>query len=116
MTLEEKIGQMTQLEIGMITKGDGDNIRIDLEKLEKAVVKYGAGSILNVKDQALTVDKWHEIIGAIQTSEPTYTTKDSSDLRNRFNPWRQLHSRFHVVSSGDRNGGDVESCPDATRC
>ncbi len=66
MTLEEKVGQMTQLEIGMITKGDGDNIQIDPEKLEKAVVKYGAGSILNVKDQALTVDKWHEIIKAIQ--------------------------------------------------
>ena len=68
MTLEEKVGQMTQLEIGMITKGEGDNIQIDPEKLEKAVVKYGAGSILNVKDQALTVDKWHEILGAIQTA------------------------------------------------
>lgn len=68
MTIEEKIGQMTQLEIGIITKGDGDNIQIDPEKLEKAVVKYGAGSILNVKDQALTVDKWHEIISAIQTA------------------------------------------------
>jgi beta-glucosidase len=68
MTTEEKIGQMTQLEIGMVTKGDGDNIQIDPEKLEKAVVKYGAGSILNVKDQALTVDKWHEIISAIQTA------------------------------------------------
>ena len=68
MTLEEKVGQMTQLEIGMITKGEGDNIQVDPEKLEKAVVKYGAGSILNVKDQALTVDKWHEILGAIQTA------------------------------------------------
>jgi beta-glucosidase len=66
MTLEEKVGQMTQLEIGMITKGEGDNIQIDPEKLEKAVVKYGSGSILNVKDQALSVDKWHEIIRAIQ--------------------------------------------------
>lgn len=66
MTLEEKIGQMTQLEIGMVTKGNGDNIEIDPEKLEKAVVKYGVGSVLNVKDQALTIDKWHEIIRAIQ--------------------------------------------------
>ncbi len=65
MTPEEKVGQMTQLEIGMITKGEGDNIQIDPEKLEKAVVKYGAGSILNVKDQALTIDKWHEILRAI---------------------------------------------------
>ena len=68
MTLEEKIGQMTQLEIGMVTKGEGDNIQIDKEKLEKAVVKYGVGSILNVKDQALTLDKWHEIITAIQNA------------------------------------------------
>ena len=66
MTLEEKVGQMTQLEIGMITTGQGDDIRIDPAKLEKAVVKYGAGSILNVKDQALSVDKWHEIIRDIQ--------------------------------------------------
>ncbi len=43
MTLEEKVGQMTQLEIGMITKGEGDNIQIDAEKLEKAIVKYGVG-------------------------------------------------------------------------
>src|SRR5678815_2468597 len=28
MTLEEKVGQMTQLEIGMITKGEGDNLSL----------------------------------------------------------------------------------------
>ena len=66
MTLEEKVGQMTQLEIGMITTGEGNEIRVDSSKLEKAVVKYGAGSILNVKDHALTVDKWQEIIRDIQ--------------------------------------------------
>jgi beta-glucosidase len=66
MTLEEKVGQMTQLEIGMITTGQGDDIRVDPAKLEKAVIKYGAGSILNVKDRALTPDKWHEIIRDIQ--------------------------------------------------
>jgi beta-glucosidase len=66
MTLEEKIGQMTQLEIGLVTTGEGDNVRIDPDKLEKAVVKYGVGSILNVKDQALSVDKWHELIRQIE--------------------------------------------------
>jgi beta-glucosidase len=66
MTLEEKVGQMTQLEIGQITTGNGDNVQLDRERLEKAVVKYGVGSILNVKDQALTVDKWHEILRGIQ--------------------------------------------------
>src|SRR6185503_6978415 len=33
---------------------------------EKAIVKYGVGSILNVADQALTIERWHEIIGLIQ--------------------------------------------------
>src|SRR5215207_2206290 len=53
MTLEEKVGQMTQLEIGMVTTGSNQAIQIDPAKLEKAVVKYGVGSVLNVKDQAL---------------------------------------------------------------
>jgi beta-glucosidase len=66
MTLEEKVGQMTQLAIGMITSGSNQNLKIDPAKLDKAVVKYGVGSILNVADQALTVDHWHEIIGQIQ--------------------------------------------------
>ena len=48
MTLEEKVGQMTQLEIGMVTTGGDQTIQIDQAKLEKAVVKYGVGSILNV--------------------------------------------------------------------
>ncbi|MEW6130134.1 MAG: glycoside hydrolase family 3 N-terminal domain-containing protein [Acidobacteriota bacterium] len=66
MTLEEKVGQMTQLEIGMICDGSNQDLRINPEKLEKAIVKYGVGSILNVSGEALTVDKWHEIIGQIQ--------------------------------------------------
>jgi beta-glucosidase len=68
MTLEEKVGQMTQLAIGMVAKGRDQEIQIDPGKLDKALVKYGVGSILNVAEQALTVDKWHEIIGQIQTA------------------------------------------------
>jgi beta-glucosidase len=66
MTLKEKIGQMTQLEIGMVTDGIDQSIRINSEKLHKAVGEYGVGSILNVHDQALSAEKWHEIIRAIQ--------------------------------------------------
>jgi len=66
MTLEEKVGQMTQLAIGMISKGQNQEIQIDPEKLDKAIVRYGVGSILNVSEQALTPEKWHEIIGQIQ--------------------------------------------------
>ena len=66
MTLEEKVGQMTQLAIGMIAAGSDQNIKIDPAKLEKAIAKYGVGSILNVADQALTIDHWHEVISQIQ--------------------------------------------------
>ena len=66
MTLEEKVGQMTQLTLGMIVTGQDQNIQIDPVKLEKAIVKYGVGSILNVSDQALTPDKWHDTIKQIQ--------------------------------------------------
>ena len=68
MTLEEKVGQMTQLALGMITKGQNQEIQIDPEKLNKAVVRYGVGSILNVSDQALTPEKWHNTIQQIQSA------------------------------------------------
>ena len=66
MTLEEKVGQMTQLAISMVVTGKDQDVKIDPAKLEKAIVKYGVGSILNVSDQALTVDHWRELIGQMQ--------------------------------------------------
>jgi beta-glucosidase len=66
MTLKEKIGQMTQLELSMITSGIDQNVQIDSAKLHKAIVEYGVGSILNVNLQALPAQKWQAIIRAIQ--------------------------------------------------
>ena len=46
MTLEEKVGQMTQLTISMISKGQDQNIQIDPDKLEKAIavtIPYSVG-------------------------------------------------------------------------
>jgi beta-glucosidase len=59
---------MTQLEFGLITSGEDSNIEIDAAKLEKAIVQYKVGSILNVNGHALSVEKWWEIIGAIQAA------------------------------------------------
>jgi beta-glucosidase len=68
MTLKEKVGQMTQLEIGMISDGMDQQIRVNPAKLRKAVVEYGVGSILNVKDEALSLERWHEYIRQIQAA------------------------------------------------
>ena len=68
MTVEEKVGQMTQLEIGQITSGADSNIQIDPAKLQKAIIDYKVGSILNVNGHALSVDKWYQVITAIQNA------------------------------------------------
>lgn len=68
MTVEEKVGQMTQMTIDMVTKGRDQKVEIDQEKLNKAIAKYGVGSILNVTNQALTLDHWARIIGPIQAA------------------------------------------------
>jgi beta-glucosidase len=68
MTLQEKIGQMTQFEIGMVTEGQNQTIKIDPAKLQKAIVQYGIGSVLNVNEEALPPEHWHEIINALQAA------------------------------------------------
>ena len=69
MTLEEKIGQMTQVTIQAVSKVQGtkdQNHQLDLAKLEEAIKKYHVGSILNVYDVAHTAEYWHEVINKIQ--------------------------------------------------
>jgi beta-glucosidase len=66
MTLKEKVGQITQLTIQTIVDGKDQDIQINPEKLHKAIAEYGVGSLLNVYDQALSLEKWHEILRAIQ--------------------------------------------------
>jgi beta-glucosidase len=66
MTLKEKVGQMTQLTIETIVDGKDQDIRINPEKLHKAIAEYGVGSMLNVYDQALSLERWHEIQRTIQ--------------------------------------------------
>jgi beta-glucosidase len=52
----------------MVTDGKGPQITINAAKLRKAVVEYGAGSILNVNDEALSREKWAEIVRQIQAA------------------------------------------------
>ncbi len=68
MTVEEKVGQMTQVAIDVITAGNaaGREHKVDPKKLADAVQKYHVGSILNVNGEAYTIDHWHEILNAIQ--------------------------------------------------
>lgn len=69
MTLEEKVGQMTQVTLQVVSKKQGtknQHHEIDEAKLEEAILKYHAGSILNVYDVAHEPEYWHEVITKIQ--------------------------------------------------
>ena len=68
MTVKEKVGQMTQLTLEMIVSGHDQSVQIDPAKLQKAIAQYGVGSILNCYDQALTPDKWQDLVTQIQTA------------------------------------------------
>lgn len=68
MTLEEKVGQMTQVTIGLILQNGQTNgeENIDPAALKKAILDYKVGSILNVNTHAYSVDKWNSVITQIQ--------------------------------------------------
>jgi beta-glucosidase len=68
MTLEEKVGQMTQVTIAVITKGGWGNQDgvLDPAALKKAIIDYKVGSVLNVVGHAFSVETWHTIITQIQ--------------------------------------------------
>ncbi len=68
MTLEEKVGQMTQVTLGVIAAKvvNGEDGNLDPVKLKTAVVDYKVGSILNVNERALTAEKWRSLVTQIQ--------------------------------------------------
>ena len=69
MTLEEKVGQMTQVTIQTVSKTQGTKSQLhqlDEAKLEEAIKKYHVGSILNVYDVAYSLEYWHEVITKMQ--------------------------------------------------
>ncbi|MFY7839189.1 MAG: glycoside hydrolase family 3 N-terminal domain-containing protein, partial [Lacibacter sp.] len=68
MTLEEKVGQMTQITLAVIAKGSWANEdgSLDAVALKKAVTTYKVGSILNSTAHALPVETWRSIITQIQ--------------------------------------------------
>ncbi len=72
MTLEEKVGQMTQITLDVIGNGEGRHeskipFAIDTARIRKAIVDYHVGSILNTTNNyAMSPAQWSEIIAFIQ--------------------------------------------------
>ncbi|WP_456406951.1 glycoside hydrolase family 3 N-terminal domain-containing protein, partial [Caldithrix abyssi] len=69
MTLKEKVGQMTQitLEVVSLKRPDGSFVNsLDENKLRQAIVEYGIGSIINTGGAANTARNWLEMITIMQ--------------------------------------------------
>ncbi|HEY8784231.1 MAG TPA: glycoside hydrolase family 3 N-terminal domain-containing protein [Mucilaginibacter sp.] len=66
MTLEEKVGQMTEVTSDVVSTTTNGVHEIDSQKIKEAILKYHVGSILNVSGHAYTREHWHEVISAIQ--------------------------------------------------
>jgi beta-glucosidase len=70
MTVEEKVGQMTQINLDVVCVGEIYKLQephhLDQEKLRNALVKWHVGSILNCGGHAYPREQWLELIGGIQ--------------------------------------------------
>ncbi len=68
MTIEEKVGQMTQVTLAVVAKGGWGNQdgALDPAALKKAISDYKVGSVLNTTAHALSVDTWREMMTQIQ--------------------------------------------------
>lgn len=71
MSIEEKVGQMTQINLDLISVGEVFNLKepheLAPEKLKKAIHEYHVGSFLNVGGHAYSLEHWRSIITDIQT-------------------------------------------------
>jgi beta-glucosidase len=79
MSVEEKVGQMTQLNIDAISVGEIYNLvephQLDSAKLDTAINKYFIGSFLNAGGHTYTREHWKEIITTIQKKATTQGNK-----------------------------------------
>ena len=67
MTLDEKVGQMTELAIDVVGDWTEEGFTLNEDKLRKVIAQYKVGSILNAPGPvALSKEQWQKIIGRIQ--------------------------------------------------
>ena len=67
MTLDEKIGQMLQLNLDIFGKYGANGVwEIDENRLDTCISKYKVGSILNAPSRAATIEQWQRWIPLIQ--------------------------------------------------
>ena len=113
MSLEDKVGEMTQLTVDMLCVGEPYQLeephRIDPEKMRHALVDMKVGSILNVGGHAYTREHWYNLISSIQkVAMEEKSTGNSGALWHRCHSRNQLYSGGNTVSSANWAGRNLE--------
>jgi beta-glucosidase len=80
LSLEQKVGQMTQIDLGVIALGSPCGLQqpqtLDKVKLREAIEKYHIGSVLNVGcgSGTIALDRWHDIHRGIAQAEAEFSS------------------------------------------
>jgi len=78
MSIEEKIGQMTQINLDVVCEGEIYKLvephHTDPAKLKIAFEKYHVGSVLNCGGHAYTREQWNKLINDIHQANKQYNT------------------------------------------
>jgi len=80
LSLEQKVGQMTQIDLGVIAVGSPCGLQqpqtLDKVKLREAIEKYHIGSVLNVGcgSGTIALDRWHDIHRGIAQAEAEFSS------------------------------------------
>ena len=72
LSLEDKVGEMTQLTIGALMMGEPHKLlepqHLDEAKLQEVLIDLRVGSVLNCGNHEHSPKKWHEFINGIQSA------------------------------------------------
>lgn len=66
MSIEEKVGQMTNLTLSTVAKEVNGKVQLDTAKLRDALVNHHVGSLQNVIGHAYSLEEWHGMLNTMQ--------------------------------------------------
>lgn len=66
MSVEEKVGQMTNMTLSTIADEKDGSVFLNKEKLKEAIQVYHIGSYQNVLNHAYSIEEWHRLLDTIQ--------------------------------------------------
>jgi beta-glucosidase len=66
MTLEEKVGQMTNLTLATVAEKTDEPVKLNMDKVKDVIINHHIGSVQNVLSHAYKIEEWHQIIKTLQ--------------------------------------------------